>query len=70
LENANLGVVERLERNLESWGSRQKGKKRAMGRVLDAFGPCNSTLFVPPCQRRLLRTRSPHLREAVGKGEV
>ena len=45
------GVVERLERNLESWGSQNKGD---MSRVPDAFGPSNSTLFDSRCQRRLL----------------
>ena len=43
--------VERLEKNLESQGSRKEGDA---SRVPDAFGPCNSTLFASPCRRPLL----------------
>ena len=48
------GVVERLERNLESWGSRNKGDT---SRVPDAFSPCNSTLFDSVTSFRTRRRR-------------
>ena len=60
LENGNLRAsVGRLERNLESWESRNKGNT---SRVPDAFRPCNSTLFDSPYRRRLLAS-------AIGGGD-
>ena len=58
------GVVERLERNLESWGSRNKGDT---SRVLDVVDPCNSTLFDSPHGEGYWL---PHPGEAMGNWQV